>query len=108
MAKQPKFDTGAMIKSLKKAGVEHADAHTEAHAMASEHVYSKTEADLMHVQTTKELIQNSKDDLIEMYERFDKRTAEISKSLGNKVIGGTVAISLVITILIVVIELIHH
>jgi len=119
MAEQPKFDTHALVKFLEAQGVPHAEAHAEAHAMASKHVYSKTESDLMNAETTREMIHSAKQDQRDMLreyheemktvsDRFDRRTEEISKTLGNKVIGGTVAISFVITILIVVIELIHH
>ena len=66
MAKEPKFDTGAMIKSLKTAGVEHPEAHTEAHVTATENVYSKTESKLMNAES-----------VTKVFESFDERTGDM-------------------------------
>jgi len=101
MAKQPKFDTDALIEFLKSKGVSHARAHAQAHKMATEHACSEEQVDakddklraemkVMNAQTIQEtfdkfdnrttkIIQNANQDQLEMYKHFDQRTENMTK-----------------------------
>ncbi len=108
MPKRPKFDTDAFIEILEDGGVSHARVHAKANKMATEHVYSKTESNLMNAETVQKV-----------FEKFDARTEEMRlesiklnetvQSIYHKLLGAFVASAIIFGAIISGVELwLHH
>ena len=77
MAKEPKFDTLALVKFLEAQGVPHAEAHTKAHAMASEHLCSEEKIDAKDDKLRAEMKIMNAESVTKVFESFDKRTGDL-------------------------------